>query len=77
MVRHLSDDLDDDAAIGGGLSIHRVNEDFAVLEPDGGDLVVNFLYMKAVSEDAMPRVQSINVPVDRSMACRPRPQCHG
>jgi hypothetical protein len=44
MVRHLSDDLDDDAAIGRGLRIDGMNEDFAVLETDGGDLVVNFLW---------------------------------
>jgi hypothetical protein len=43
MVRHLSNDLDNDAAIGGRLRIDGMNEDFAVFEPDGCDLVVNFL----------------------------------
>lgn len=43
LVRHLTDDLDDDAAICRGLSVDRVDEDLAVLEADGGNLVMDFL----------------------------------
>jgi hypothetical protein len=43
MVGHLADDLNDDTTVGGGLRVYRVNEDFAVLKTDGGDLVVDFL----------------------------------
>ena len=43
MVGHLADDLNDDTTVGGGLRVYGVNEDFAVLETDGGDLVVDFL----------------------------------
>ena len=42
-VGHLADDLDDDAAVGGGLGVDGVDEDLAVFEADGGDLVVYFL----------------------------------
>jgi hypothetical protein len=53
MVRHLSNDLDNDAAIGGGLRINGVNEDFAVFEPDGSDLVVNFLWKIELLDDTV------------------------
>ena len=43
VVGHFADDLDNDTTIGGGLRVYRVNEDFAVLETDEGDLFVDFL----------------------------------
>ena len=43
LVRHLTDDLNDDTAICRRLSVDRVNEDLAILEADGSDLVVNLL----------------------------------
>jgi hypothetical protein len=43
VIGHLADDLDDDAAVCRGLGVDGVDEDFAVLEADGGYLVVNFL----------------------------------
>jgi len=43
VVGHFADDLDDDAAAGRRLCIDGVDEDLAVLEADGGDLVVDFL----------------------------------
>jgi hypothetical protein len=51
LVRHLADDLNHNAAICRCLSVDAVNEDFAVLEADGSDLVVNFL-RKIVSSSA-------------------------
>jgi hypothetical protein len=53
MVRHLSDDLDDDTTVCGGLRINGVDEDFAVLESDGGDLIVNFLCITNLLERVM------------------------
>jgi hypothetical protein len=53
MVRHLSNNLDNDAAIGGGLRINGVNEDFAVFEPDGCNLVVNFLWKIELLDDTV------------------------
>ena len=43
VVGHFADDLDDDTTVGGGLRVYRVNEDFAVLETDGGGLVMDLL----------------------------------
>ena len=43
VVGHLADDLNDDTTVGRGLRVYGVNEDFAVLEADRGDLVVDFL----------------------------------
>jgi hypothetical protein len=43
VVGHLADDLDDDTAVCRGLGIDGVDEDFTVLEADGGYLVVDFL----------------------------------
>ena len=43
VVGHFTDDLDDDAAIGGGLRVNGVNENLAILEADGSNLVVYFL----------------------------------
>ena len=42
-IGHFADDLDDDPAICRGLRVDRVDEDFAVLEPDRNNLVVDFL----------------------------------
>jgi hypothetical protein len=47
MVRHFADDLNDDAAICRGLRVYRVDENFAVLETEGGDFVVDFLLAEA------------------------------
>jgi hypothetical protein len=43
VIGHFTNDLDDDTAACRRLSIDRVNENFAILEADGGNLVVNFL----------------------------------
>ena len=43
VVRHLSDDLNDDTAVGRRLRINRVNEHLAVLEANLRDLVVDLL----------------------------------
>lgn len=42
-VRHFADDLNDNAAVGRGLRVYGVDENFAVLETDGSDLVVDLL----------------------------------
>jgi hypothetical protein len=42
-VGHFTDDLDDDTAIGRGLRIYGVNVDFAILETDGSDFVMDLL----------------------------------
>lgn len=55
MIGHLADDLNDDTTIGRGLRIYGVNEDFAVLETDGGDLVVDFLSKCHVSKRQIAR----------------------
>jgi hypothetical protein len=62
MVGHFTDDLDDDAAVCRGLRVDRVDEDFAVLEADGGDLVVNFLQTTQPSEPLMPQRKSNPLP---------------
>lgn len=46
MVGHFTDDLDDNTTICRGLGVHRVDEDFAILKPNRGDFVVNFLQRK-------------------------------
>ena len=43
LVRHLTNDLNDDSTVCGGLSINRVDEDLAVLESNRGNLTMNFL----------------------------------
>ena len=43
LVGHFTDDLDNNAAIRRGLGIYGVDEDFAVLEADRGDLGMDFL----------------------------------
>lgn len=43
VVGHFTDDLNDDATVGRGLSIDRVDENFAIFETDGRDFVVDFL----------------------------------
>jgi hypothetical protein len=43
-IGHFTDDLDDDATIRGRLSVHGVNVDLAVLETDGGDKIMDFLW---------------------------------
>jgi hypothetical protein len=53
MVRHLSNDLDNNAAIRGRLRINGVDEDFAVFESNGCDLVVNFLRKIKLLDDTM------------------------
>jgi len=45
-VRHFTNNLNDDATVGRGLSVDRVNEDLAVFKPNRGDLVVYFLVEK-------------------------------
>ena len=42
-VGHLPNHLNNNTSIGRRLGIDRVNEDFAVLETDGGDFSVDFL----------------------------------
>src|SRR6202011_1048096 len=77
VVRHFSDNLDNDAAVCGGLGVDGMDEDFAVLEADGGDLVVDFLRPHYTLAHVIESVDSITVPVDRSMACHLHPPCHG
>ena len=43
LVRHFTNDLDDDATVRRGLGIDRMNEDLAVLEANLRDLVVDLL----------------------------------
>jgi hypothetical protein len=46
VVGHFADDLNYDPSIRRGLGVDGMDEDFAVLETDGGDLIVNFLQVK-------------------------------
>ena len=54
VVRHFTNDEDDDAAVGRGLGVDRVDVDFTLVVADGGDAVVNFL-QKSVSFEELSR----------------------
>jgi hypothetical protein len=43
VIGHFSDDLDDDSTICRRLSVDGMDEDFTILEADGGYLVMDFL----------------------------------
>jgi hypothetical protein len=65
VVRHFTNDLDDDAAICGGLRIDGMDEDFAVLKADRSDLVVDFLltvaWLAVLTLSAMDEGRSFSV----------------
>ena len=46
LVGHFTDDQDGDAAVEGRLRVHGVDEDLAVLEAQGGDFGVDFLWWR-------------------------------
>lgn len=50
LVRHLANDLDDDAVVGGRLGVDVVDKDFAVVVAQAHDLVVDFLRGDVICE---------------------------
>ena len=79
-IGHFTDDLDDNATIRGGLSIDGVNENLAILEPDGSNPVVNFLRDGESDHGscvAGMKGACAGIPVDHTPVCHPHPRCRG